>query len=51
MDTHKKENAPLGTQWVDDVKSIIYQARQQVYSAINSAMVQAYWLIGQRIVE
>lgn len=35
---------------VKDVKFIIQQAREQAYSAVNSAMVQAYWLIGRRIV-
>ena len=44
-------NSSLPVQWVEDVKAIIHQARQQVYSVVNSAMVQAYWLIGQRIVE
>ena len=34
-----------------DVKEIIQQARRQVYTAVNSAMVQAYWFIGRRIVE
>ncbi|MDT8392119.1 MAG: PDDEXK nuclease domain-containing protein [Lentisphaeria bacterium] len=34
-----------------DIKAIIQQARSQVFSAVNSAMVQAYWLIGRRIVE
>jgi len=35
---------------VEDVKRILHQARQQAYSAVNSAMVRAYWLIGRRIV-
>ena len=33
-----------------EVKSIIKTARQNAYSAVNSAMVQAYWLTGRRIV-
>ncbi len=34
-----------------DVKKIIQQAKSKAYTAVNSAMVQAYWLIGRRIVE
>jgi predicted nuclease of restriction endonuclease-like (RecB) superfamily len=34
-----------------DVKNILEQARGKVRSAVNAAMVEAYWLIGQRIVE
>jgi len=34
-----------------DVKSILEQARGKARSAINAAMVEAYWLIGQRIVK
>ena len=36
---------------IGDVRSIIAQARLQAYPAINFAMVQAYWLVGKRIVE
>lgn len=36
--------------YVDDVRNILRQARQRTYQAINSAMVEAYWLIGKRIV-
>ncbi|MFN8488636.1 MAG: PDDEXK nuclease domain-containing protein [Caldilineaceae bacterium] len=35
----------------DDVRTILTQARQKAYTAINFAMVEAYWQIGQRIVE
>ena len=38
-------------QYIDDIKAILNIAKQQVYTAVNSAMVQAYWLIGKRIVE
>lgn len=31
--------------------SILAQARQKAYSAINYAMAEAYWNIGKRIVE
>lgn len=34
-----------------DIKTILEQARGKARSAVNSAMVEAYWLIGQRIVE
>jgi hypothetical protein len=34
-----------------DVKNILEQARGKVRSAVNAAMVEAYWLIGQRIVK
>ena len=33
-----------------DIKSILEQARSKARSAVNSAMVEAYWLIGKRIV-
>jgi len=36
---------------INDVKAILIEARSQAYTAINSAMVQAYWLVGKRIVE
>ncbi len=35
----------------DDIKNILEQARHKARSAVNAAMVEAYWLIGQRIVE
>lgn len=37
--------------YIQDIKTILSQARQKAYSAINSAMVEAYWQIGRRIVE
>jgi hypothetical protein len=39
------------SQYIADIKAILDAAKQQVYSSVNSAMVQAYWLIGKRIVE
>ena len=33
------------------IKEILTMARQKAYSAVNSAMVEAYWLIGKQIVE
>ena len=34
-----------------NVRSILASARQRSYTAINFAMVESYWLIGQQIVE
>lgn len=34
-----------------DIKNILEQARTNARSAVNAAMVEAYWLIGQRIVQ
>lgn len=42
-------NSP--TNFVADIRQILDKARQKAYSAINSAMVEAYWLVGKRIVE
>ncbi len=36
---------------VTDVQSILQVARQKSYSAVNFAMVEAYWKVGRRIVE
>ncbi|MGI6393958.1 MAG: DUF1016 N-terminal domain-containing protein [bacterium] len=44
-------NLEKKTLFVDEIKRILSEARAQVYSAVNVAMVQAYWLIGKRIVE
>ena len=37
--------------YVDEVKQILREARTKAYSAVNYAMIEAYWLIGKRIVE
>ena len=34
-----------------DVRGILADARRAAYTAVNSAMVAAYWQIGRRIVE
>jgi predicted nuclease of restriction endonuclease-like (RecB) superfamily len=34
-----------------DIKNILEEARGKARSAVNAAMVEAYWLIGRRIVE
>jgi hypothetical protein len=37
--------------FVSNVKEILENARQKAYIAVNSAMVEAYWLVGKHIVE
>lgn len=37
--------------YITEIRLILEQARQKAYQAVNSAMVEAYWLIGKRIVE
>jgi predicted nuclease of restriction endonuclease-like (RecB) superfamily len=38
-------------QYIADIKAILTAAKQQIYTAVNTAIVQAYWLMGQRIIE
>jgi predicted nuclease of restriction endonuclease-like (RecB) superfamily len=38
-------------QYITDIKQIIISARAKAHTAINTAMVEAYWLIGKRIIE
>ncbi|GAB1660421.1 hypothetical protein Mh1956_10750 [Mannheimia haemolytica] len=38
-------------QYINDIKHILLSARQKAYRAVNSAMVEAYWKIGERIVQ
>ena len=45
------EDNRLSQQFIHDVREIVSKARQQAYSAINSAMVEAYWKMGKRIVQ
>lgn len=49
----KKENhiALHSTSFIHEIKQTVTEARQKAYTAINSAMVEAYWLMGKRIVE
>ncbi len=35
----------------NDIRAILHQARNKAYSAVNYAMVEAYWSIGKRIVD
>jgi len=39
------------TGFYTDVKQILRNARSKAHTAVNSAMVDAYWLIGKRIVQ
>jgi hypothetical protein len=34
-------------QYITDIKQIISFARAKTYTAANSAMLEAYWLIGK----
>jgi len=36
--------------YIQEIKQILQNARNKAYSAVNTAMVEAYWQIGQRIV-
>ena len=38
-------------QIVSDIQHILRQAQQNAYHSINKAMLDAYWLVGKRIVE
>jgi predicted nuclease of restriction endonuclease-like (RecB) superfamily len=38
-------------QLINDVSHILRQAQENAYRSINQKMVQAYWLVGRRIVE
>lgn len=40
-----------GNDFVADIKQIIDNARHKAYAATSFAMVEAYWLVGKRIVE
>jgi DUF1016 N-terminal domain len=44
----RKKNGIM--QYITEIKQILAQARQNAYQAINSAMVEAYWKIGEKIV-
>lgn len=45
------EPPPFDPGFFSDVRSILAAARSKAATAVNSAMVEAYWLIGKRIVE
>ena len=41
----------ISNNYINEIKTILKNARQKAYTAVNSAMVEAYWEIGRRIVE
>ncbi len=45
-----KPTLPQDT-FLHDVRAILQRARREAYAATNALMVQAYWQIGQRIVQ
>lgn len=45
-----KLQTQLTENYVADIRSILQKAREYTYRTVNSVMVQAYWLIGERIV-
>ena len=55
MNNDKNEKGLINQQEVEDlyagIRKILANARQRAYSAVNFAMVESYWLIGQQIVE
>jgi predicted nuclease of restriction endonuclease-like (RecB) superfamily len=42
---------PITKQYITEIKQILREARTKAYTAVNYAMIEAYWLIGKRIVE
>lgn len=46
METTSPDNSGL----IADVKELLENARNKAYTAVNTAMVEAYWHIGRRIV-
>ena len=45
MKSNKQDN------YIAEIKQILERARLKAYAAVNTAMVEAYWLVGKRIVE
>ena len=41
----------ISNNYINEIKKILKNARQKAYTAVNSAMVEAQWEIGRRIVE
>jgi predicted nuclease of restriction endonuclease-like (RecB) superfamily len=37
--------------YIFEIRQILTQARQKAYAAVNTAMIEAYWLVGHRIIE
>lgn len=45
------EKNVIDISFLNEIRQLVVQSRQQAYAAINQAMITAYWKIGQRIVE
>ena len=45
------ENPLTENGFYDDIRAILQKARTRAYTAVNTAMVEAYWHIGKRIVD
>ncbi len=45
------DSPSLSSSLLNDVRAILQEARGKAYAAANTAMVDAYWRIGRRIVE
>ena len=41
----------ISNNYINEIKKILKNARQKAYTAVNSAMAEAYWKIGRQIVE
>ena len=41
----------ISNNYINEIKKILKNARQKAYTAVNSAMVEAYRKIGRQIVE
>lgn len=50
LELEKKENL-FTEDYIADIRHILQEAKSHAYKVTNSVMVQAYWLIGLRIVE
>jgi hypothetical protein len=46
-----KKSVSAAKNYIIEIKQFLVNARNKAYSAVNSAMVEAYWLTGKRIVE
>lgn len=46
-----KPKQSLSESFVNDVRSIIEQGRQQAYASVGKTQIETYWKIGRRIVE
>lgn len=51
MNEQNNSTVPGEINFIYEIKQIVTEARRKAYAAINSAMVEAFWLMGKRIVE